>query len=82
MQVKLRSNTTSHWFHLHPAVSSVHVFIANLQLVAALCNKVFHPFEELAVIVGAEKVATEKREVEVRIFSIFKAKSTKHIRDP
>lgn len=75
MQVKLHSKTTSHLFHLHPAVSSVHVFIANLQLVAALCNKVFHLFEELAVIVGAEKVTMEKREVDVRISSIFNAKS-------
>lgn len=74
MQVKLDLKTNSHLFYLHPTVSSVHVFIANLKLVAALCNKVFHPFEELVVIIGAEKVTTEKKEVEVRIFPIFTAK--------
>ena len=73
IELKLNSKTNSHSFHLHPAVSSVHVFIANLELVAALRNKVFHPLEELVVILGAEKVATEKRKVKVRSFSIFSA---------
>lgn len=42
---------------------------------AAFLNQVFHPFEELVVVVSAEKVTTEKREVEVRNVSVFNARS-------
>lgn len=38
-------------------------------------NQVFHPFEELVVVVSTEKVTTEKRQVEVRNFSVFNARS-------
>lgn len=36
--------------YLHPAVSSVHVLMADLQLVPTLRNKALHFFEELFVI--------------------------------
>lgn len=56
----------SHCFHLHPTVPSVHVFIANLKLVSALPNKVFHPFKELVVISRAAKLTTEKMKVDIK----------------
>lgn len=58
--------------HLHPAISSVHILVANLKLVAALCNKVLHPFKELVVVTCAEKVTAGKEEVFTKqYFAIF-----------
>lgn len=58
--------------HLHPAISSVHILVANLKLVAALCNKVLHPFKELVVVTCAEEVTAGKEEVFTKqYFAIF-----------
>lgn len=42
--------------NLHPAISSVLVLMANLQLVATYSNKVPHSFQELVVIRCTEKI--------------------------
>lgn len=51
------------FFYLHPAISSVHILVANLQLVAALCNEVPHSFKELVIIRCADTVTKEEEEV-------------------
>lgn len=41
--------------YLHPAVTSVYIFMTNVQLVPTLRNKVPHSFQELVVIRCANK---------------------------
>lgn len=49
--------------YLHPAISSVHVLMANLKLVSAFCNEVPYSSKELVVVRCAKKVAKGKEEV-------------------
>lgn len=50
------------WFasYLHPTISSVHIRVANIELVPAACNEFLHALQEAEVIGRAAEGKTEE----------------------